>query len=529
MNNYTELVKYWFSNQHIWFGCTIQDDEFIKNKYNQLLINTKNEGVLQSLFENINDESIFNINSIQILSRILLFDQISRHIFRNEKHKIQEYDNLAFQYATLFEPYINKMLPEEKCFILLPYRHTFQKEYIEKVLNYVQQWHIENPEISIFRRFYVATLQSLGKINSKIQSENEFLPEIEYSNEDIDNVLDPESCKFQMMLQSIDSNDPFDSSPFTHPIFIEFSNQIEKLILPDENKILLSISGGVDSMVCSYLLYLWNLMKNSKYTIECITINYENRIEQNNEIYMVNKWCNLLGFKHYVRKITEIKRSRDNDRDIYESLTRDIRFDMYKNIGGLVVLGHNKDDSLENIFSNIKKKRSYRNLYGMTQRSEEKEVNIIRPLLKIWKKDIIKYAKDNIIPFVYDSTPSWSERGKMRDILIPQINSFDPEIIEGMFNMVDNFKEIYEIYEKMTPNIIFEEKRCYFINQNIYFYEYLKKIIYQIMAHYSLKPIKNKSILNMSEELKRNNINRITLSKELIVQTINDKIIFYIV
>jgi hypothetical protein len=333
-------------------------------KYYQLLINTKNEGILLSLFENISDESIFKINSIQILSRILLFDQISRHIFRNEKDKIHEYDNIAIQYTTLFEPFLNKMLPEERCFILLPYRHTFEKKYIEKVLNYVQQWHNENPEVSIYRRFYLATLQSLGKINSKIQSDYEFIPDIEYSNEEIDKVLDPESCTFQMILRNMNSNDLLEPSPFIHPIFIEFSNQIEKLILPDENKILLSISGGVDSMVCSYLLYLWNLSNDQKYNIECITINYENRIEQNNEIYMVNKWCNLLGFKHYVRKITEIKRSRDYDRDIYESLTRDIRFDMYKNIGGLVVLGHNKDDSLENIFSNIKKKRSYRNLYG---------------------------------------------------------------------------------------------------------------------------------------------------------------------
>ncbi len=522
MSEFIELVQFWFSTPNIWFGCSKEEDELIKNKYKNLLLNTKNENILSSLFDELDNEDIFLLNSSQILGRILLFDQISRHVFRNEKEKIKEFDILAFQYVELFEPFLEKMKPEERCFILLPFRHTFNKIYVDKVLNYVQKWHYENPDISIYRRFYVATLQSLSTINSKIQSDIEFNPFNIYSNEEINAVLDPQSPKFEDMFKA------FEESILTLPIYLQFSNIMDSLLKPDENKILISISGGVDSMVCSYLAYIWNITKSNKYTIDFITINYENRIEQNNEVYMVNKWCKLLGFRHFVRHIYEIKRSRDYDRDIYESITRDIRFQMYKNIDGIVLLGHNKDDSLENVFSNIKKKRSYRNLYGMNPRSEEKDVQIVRPLLQIWKKDIIQFAKDYHIPYVYDSTPAWSERGKMRDILIPQIIEFDSDIIEGMFSMVDNFKEIYEIYEKMTPTITFEENKCYYLNQNIYFYEYLKKIIYQIMAYYSLKPIKNKSILNMSEELKRNNTNRITLSKELIVQLIDNKLIFYI-
>lgn len=523
MDPYLELVSYWFLNPDIWFGCSTEIDEHIKHKYFELLIYTKDKNIEYQLFDNLDNEEVFQINSKQILSRIILLDQISRHVYRTEKENIIEFDHLVLQYVHLFESYLIKMNPEERCFILLPYRHTFQKDYVDKVLNYIQTWHSENPEVAIYRRFYIATLQSLGKINSKLQSDIEFTSSTIYSNKDVNVVLDTQSPRFEDMFK------PFEESILTLPIYLEFSAILDSLLKPQENKILISISGGVDSMVCSYLAYIWNITKSNKYIIDFITINYENRIEQNNEIYMVNEWCKRLGFRHYVRHIYEIKRSRDYDRDIYESITRDIRFQMYKNLEGIVLLGHNKDDSLENVFSNIKKKRSYRNLYGMSPRSEEKEVQILRPLLKVWKKDIIQFAKDFHIPFVYDSTPSWSERGKMRDILIPQIMEFDGEIIEGMFSMVDNFREIYEIYEKMTPTIIFEEEQCYYRNQNIYFYEYLKKIVYQIMDYYSLKPIKNKSILNMSEELKRKNINRITLSKELIVQLKNENIFFYII
>jgi hypothetical protein len=94
--------------------------------------------------------------------------------------------------------------------------------------------------------------------------------------------------------------------------------------------------------------------------------------------------------------------------------------------------------------------------------------------------------------------------------------------------MVDNFKEIYAIYEKMVPEIVFQEKECYVRDMEIYFYEYWKKIVYRVQMHYKIKPIKNKSILHVCESLKTGNLNRITLSKELIAQKRDDKILFFI-
>jgi tRNA(Ile)-lysidine synthetase-like protein len=191
-------------------------------------------------------------------------------------------------------------------------------------------------------------------------------------------------------------------------IYSLFCQEMEKNIQSHESKIIISLSGGVDSMVVSYLLYQWNLQHQHKYELEAITIDYANRQEQKIEIYMVNEWCKKLGIKHYVREIKEIHRSRDADREIYEEVTRKIRFDMYKQRNGIVLVGHNKDDSLENVMNNIKKRQSYFNLYGMNSRMEEKEVTIVRPILKIWKRDILQFAIKYHIPFVYDSTPAWS-------------------------------------------------------------------------------------------------------------------------
>ncbi len=278
-------------------------------------------------------------------------------------------------------------------------------------------------------------------------------------------------------------------------------------------------------MVCSLLLYYYCKQNNIK--AKAVTINYSNRPEQNLEIKMVNNWLNLLNIEHHVKNITEITRPRDKNRDFYEKITRDIRFDTYKKVGGDVILGHNKDDSLENIFSNIKKKKSYENLLGMSIYGTEKDVNIIRPLLNVSKKEIINFAQQYNIPYVYDSTPSWSERGKMRDILIPQIMNFDKDILDGLIELSNNYKEIYKIYKSQCiPNISFLDKECYFDNPDTYFFDYWKNILLTICKHYKCSMVRNKSIQYLIDTLKSGN--NITLSINLTCRLKNNVVKIYI-
>lgn len=507
-----EIVEFWFSNPQIWFGCGSDVDKMIYDKYHSLIISYE-----------VDLKKDILLNQRLILSEILLYDQLNRHIHRGNKELIKMYDRYSLHLSEQIEPYLEEFTPEERCFLLMPQRHTFEYDSLKKVLGYIQHWHQTNPEISIYRRFYVATLQSFSKINTQFQSIDMYIPQ-EYLDEEIERILDPISPKKITSLLEVLSK-PYDEEEIVQHFFKEMDKNVD----PSNRTLIVSLSGGVDSMVCAYLTFLWNLSKNQEYRIICVTIDYSNRPEQKIELNMVNQFCKMLKLYHYVREIDEIKRTRDSDRDIYESITRDIRFDMYKQFGNQVILGHNKDDSLENVFSNIKKKRSYRNLYGMSSKSMEKDVYILRPLLKIWKRNIIDFAQRHSIPFVYDSTPNWSERGKMRDILIPQMRSFSEEMVESIFDMVDNFRDIYEIYESMVPNIEYKENQCEVEDRNIYFYEYIKKIVYMVQIHYGIKPIKNKSILNLCELLKVKNENRITMSKEMIVQKRGDTLIFSII
>jgi tRNA(Ile)-lysidine synthetase-like protein len=305
----------------------------------------------------------------------------------------------------------------------------------------------------------------------------------------------------------------------------KLSNEFKNYCQPVNNQLIVSVSGGVDSMVCLYLAR--HCFPSAE--IKAISINYANRVEQGLEIDMVNYICSKLNVKHYVRTINEIQRVRDSHREFYESVTREIRFASYKNVIGdnkkvQVILGHNQDDTLENVFSNIKKGINYDNLFGMEHQSIEKDVCIARPLLCIPKSDIIKFAHDHNIPYTYDSTPSWSERGRLRDILIPSIKSFDPNMLPGIIQMATNFKEIYQVYEKSIPKINrTSNTTCTIIISNeIYVLDYWKKILTNVALEFKIPFISNKSINHMITQLKINHkkndeLSRIILSKHLFV------------
>jgi tRNA(Ile)-lysidine synthase TilS/MesJ len=243
---------------------------------------------------------------------------------------------------------------------------------------------------------------------------------------------------------------------------------------------------------------------------------------------VLKHWTN--DYQHFLRNLDEIKRTQDDNREFYESYTRNVRFECYRRVGGAFILGHNRDDSLENVISNIKKGRSYSNLLGMSHIGMEKEITLFRPLLGVWKRDIVAFAQKYKIPFVYDSTPSWSERGQMRDTLFPFLNQFDPRILDGLYHLATNFKEIYKVYEGSLPSITWDEKMCKVEDREIYFEDYMKRILQRIVSHYGLYPIRNKSVRHMIHTLQFDkSTQKITLSKQLICQKVEDQLLFFIV
>lgn len=368
---------------------------------------------------------------------ILQYDQIFRHPCKH----IQEKDKTtAYRFASslalnvICNGQYNEMTNTEKIFTLLTLRHNASLKMKKLVLKKALQecFKTETSIPQCWLRFIKATIididnykvSNIGFVPEKNEKKNsEQNTYMIHINERYKDILE-----MKKTVQSHFKRDKVEST-----LCNEVKNLFTNKLFTQDDTFAVSISGGVDSMVLSYITN--KVCKKMHKKLILVHICYNNRDCCSDEINMLKEWASLLDVELYIRTIDEITRDRRNKtqfRSLYEDITRHIRFSFYKYIDCPILLGHNRDDTFENMFSNLSKGIHFDNLSGMSKIGEENDIFILRPFLSTNKDILIEYADSMNIPHLYDSTPPWSRRGKTRDELIPSIKKFDKNILRGL-------------------------------------------------------------------------------------------------
>ena len=383
----------WFDHPEWWFGCSQEIDLYLGEKY-ECLLNAGQHDKLTSI------------------DAIVLYDQLPRHIYRNQnaEHIITYFLQKALAIAININ--YDKLDDDRLCFALLPLRHSGVINNVYKALR-IAWTRIKTTDSQILRRFLKATYA-----NCPLQAASIAAP---VSNFD----------------RSILFFDPCDKPK--HPYnFADLPTYMSKTIV-------LSISGGVDSMVCSWLI----CNKYPRDRCVAVHVNYNNRSTSDEEEKFVRHWCAFLGIKCYVRKIHEIQRHpcmQHGLRNTYETYTRNVRYQCYKQFPeSLILLGHNRDDILENIFTNIAQKKKYDNLDGMKAFSEQEGIEFWRPMLHRTKVDICAFAHEFNIPYLPTSTPAWSKRGQIRGSVVPVLRRWDHDFTESLHELSSVVRDLYQM------------------------------------------------------------------------------------
>lgn len=125
MKQLEQVYNYWFSRDYqIYFSKdSYKLDNEIKSKF------------LQTYLDGLKGK--FNCNGpIQCLALVILYDQIPRHIFRNQKQAYAT-DNLALYYANIINDnkYYLKLNDIESCFAFMPFQHSNDINTVKKGIN----------------------------------------------------------------------------------------------------------------------------------------------------------------------------------------------------------------------------------------------------------------------------------------------------------------------------------------------------------------------------------------------------------
>jgi tRNA(Ile)-lysidine synthase TilS/MesJ len=357
------------------------------------------------------------------LGKVIYLDQFIRHFSRVDSSISEEYVLACRQLACgiVNELKLQDYEADDLVWLLMPFKHVGNYDYVlSSVIGWLSSGSskklVDYPLLSKFFNDTYRKAYTLDKVASGVMLVESYSDDDKYCPDSI--------CDYYP--------DRYIADDWFAKLSCE--PEVSKLIqlLKDADigeRPIVSLSGGVDSMAMCVLLRLAGIPFVVAHII------YGNREVSLEEFNFIKRYCSKLGIPLYSYKIEHLKRGHI-DREFYEDMTRDLRFYMYGSIwlasgsgaGDLgtslgdqtptkmptVLLGHIQDDIVENIWTNFAKGTHLNNLAKMEPVVIENGIKIVRPWLSVKKETIYAISEKLAIPYLKNTTPTWSNRGKFR-------------------------------------------------------------------------------------------------------------------
>lgn len=274
--------------------------------------------------------------------------------------------------------------------------------------------------------------------------------------------------------------------------YLDFFKSVKKsldteLFVEEKSKLLLAVSGGVDSITL-FDIFL-HLKEDYNFDLAVIHFNHKLRdIDSERDQKFVEKICRDNKIKLF-KSSADVKQFANDKSLSLEEAARIKRYQFFENICNkykyeYLVTAHTKNDLAETFLLNLFRGSG---LHGLTsipvRRKVAKNSFVVRPLLHFAKAELIDYAKLRQLQWREDKTNEdiIFTRNKIRNILIPEIiENYNPNFIntiERTASIVKSTNQFVTDYTESNFKKIFITSTQNFVEINAQYLSSYQEII----------------------------------------------------
>ncbi|MFO7978207.1 MAG: tRNA lysidine(34) synthetase TilS [Bacteroidales bacterium] len=284
--------------------------------------------------------------------------------------------------------------------------------------------------------------------------------------------------------------------------FLEFTER--HALIPAGQKVLLAVSGGMDSMVMTHLFARLGMPMALAHCNFMLRPGDADRDQQ-----LVEQTARQLGVPFFTESFDTRSYSRQQGISI-QMAARQLRYQWLNKMANekdfqLIATAHHLDDSIETLLINLSRGTGLRGLTGIPRKNE----HIIRPLLFAQRQQIEQYAAENQVASRQDLSNLETKylRNKIRHQVVPVMQAINPSLhqtMAGFFERMEATEQLFSQAVQQAREVCIAEQHGQWLiaigrlkqlsHPGLYLYEFLNPLGFtapvckEIISHIDSQP-----------------------------------------
>lgn len=278
----------------------------------------------------------------------------------------------------------------------------------------------------------------------------------------------------------------------------------QKKIFTPQDKILLAVSGGIDSVV---LTDLFSHLRQHYQQVALAHCNFQLRgTASDNDEAFVQQLAQHYDFPFFVTRFETYTLAKVQKGSI-QMVARNLRYEWFNKLKekegyDYIATAHHQSDTTETVLLNLVRGTGIAGLHGIKQ----KQGTIIRPLLFASRQEIETYAAENQLKWREDASNKDNKyyRNRLRNEVIPVLKTMNPNLEKTLAQSVEKISAVERFFLAEVQRIENElmEEGCGAFFLDIEKFNVIQEkliILSEILKKFGFSYIQSKDILTSIE------------------------------